>query len=106
MKSAPLVAAALSLALVSTWSPDETDCSVHSNFAPTIVIGGANTGVANALFSNGCTTSDLIAHIQEDAKNHGQFVSGVAHLTNGLQAAGLISDADKDAIQSAAARAK
>src|SRR3954462_12817131 len=42
---------------------DETDCSVHSNFAKTIVIGSENTGVANMLFSNGCTTSDLIAQL-------------------------------------------
>src|SRR6185503_19823499 len=39
---------------------DGIDCQKQSNFAPTIVIGGSNTGVANMLFSNGCTTSDLI----------------------------------------------
>jgi len=86
--------------------PDETDCSVHSNFAPTIVIGGEDTGVANMLFSSGCTTSDLIAQIQDGAKNHGQFVSGVSHLTNDLKAAGKITGAEKGAIESAAAHAK
>ena len=85
---------------------DEADCNAQSNFAPTIVIGGRNTGVANLLFSNGCTTSDLIAQIQEDAKNHGQFVSGVSHLTNDLKKADLITGAEKGAIQSAAAQAK
>jgi len=84
---------------------DESDCRVQSNFSPTIVIGGENTGVDNLLFSNGCTTSDLIANIQDDAKNHGQFVSGVAHLTNALISAGLITGAQKGAIQSAAAHA-
>lgn len=82
---------------------DETDCRVQSNFAPTIVIGGENTGVANVLFSNGCTTSDLIANIQDSSRTHGAFVAGVAQLTNALLAAGLITDAEKDAIQSAAA---
>ena len=82
---------------------DASDCRVHSNFSPTIVIGGEDTHVANLLFSNGCTTSDLIANIEDSAKNHGGFVSGVAHLTNALTGAGLISSAQKDAIQSAAA---
>ena len=85
---------------------DEIDCSAHSNFAPTIVIDGENTGVGNLLFSNGCTTSDLIAQLQEAAGNHGRFVSGVAHLTNDLKGAGLITGAEKGAIQSAAAHAK
>jgi hypothetical protein len=85
---------------------DDVDCRAQSDFAPTIVIGGENTGVANMLFSNGCTTSDLIAQIREGAQNHGQFVSGVAHLTNDLKSAGLISGADEGAIQSAAAHTK
>ena len=84
---------------------DEVDCSVHSNFAPTIVIGGEDTGVANILFSNGCTTSDLIAQILGGSSNHGQFVSDVSHLTNDLKDAGLLSNADKSAIQTAAAHA-
>jgi PA domain len=84
---------------------DGADCEAQSNFTPTIIIGGENTGVANMLFSNGCTTSDLIAHIAAEAKNHGQFVSGVSHLTNDLKEQGLISGADKGAIQSAAAHA-
>jgi PA domain-containing protein len=85
---------------------DEADCSVHSNFAPTIVIDGENTGVANILFSNGCTTADLIAQIQGSATNHGEFVSGVAHLTNDLRDAGVLTNDDKSAIQTAAAHAK
>jgi PA domain-containing protein len=82
---------------------DASDCRVQSDFSPTIVIGGEDTHVANRLFSNGCTTSDLIANIQDDAKNHGDFVSGVAQLTKALNGAGLISGAEKGAIQSAAA---
>ena len=85
---------------------DASDCEASSNFSPTIIIGGENTGVANMLFSTGCTTSDLIAHIAAGAKNHGQFVSGVSHLTNDLKQQGLISGAEKGAIQSAAAHAK
>jgi PA domain len=82
---------------------DASDCRVNSNFSATIVIGGEDTHVDNLLFSNGCTTSDLIANIQDGAKNHGEFVSGVAQLTNALKAAGLITGAEKGAIQSATA---
>jgi len=85
---------------------DDADCSVHSNFAPTIVIGEEDTGVANILFNNGCTTADLIAQILGDAKNHGEFVSGISHLTNDLRDAGVLTSADKSAIQTAAAHAK
>jgi hypothetical protein len=85
---------------------DDVDCSVHSNFAPTIVIDGENTGVANILFSNGCTTADLIAQILGSASNHGEFVSGVSHLTNDLRDAGVLSNSDKSTIQTAAAHAK
>jgi hypothetical protein len=85
---------------------DGSDCEASSNFSPTIIIGGEDTGVANMLFSTGCTTSDLIAHIAAGAKNHGQFVSGVSHLTNDLKQQGLITGAEKGAIQSAAAHAK
>lgn len=85
---------------------NETDCNANSNLAATIVIDGENTGVANLLFSNGCTTSDLIAQLHEGAKNHGQFVSGVANLTNDLKTAGLITGAEKGAIQSASAHWK
>ena len=65
-----------------------------------------NTGVVNMLFSTGCTTSDLIQQIQDHARNHGEFVSGVAHLTDDLKNAGLLAGAEKGAIQSAAAHTK
>jgi len=85
---------------------DADDCRVQSDLRPTIIIGAENSGVPNMLFSNGCTTSDLIANIHDSAKNHGQFVSGVAHLTNELKDEGLITGAQKGAIQSAAAHSK
>jgi len=66
---------------------------------------GCNSGVTNFFFTNGCTLSDLIAHIAANVKNHGQFVSGVSQLTNDLKKAGLITGAQKGAIQSCAAGA-
>jgi hypothetical protein len=84
---------------------DATDCSAMSDFSPTVVIDGRNTGVPNVLFTSGCTISDLIRKIGTDAQNHGQFASGVSHLTNELKDAGLITGNQKGAIQSSAARA-
>jgi len=85
---------------------DERDACPTSNLAPTIVVGGINTGVANAMFTNGCTVNDTIAQIAAGAKTHGGFVSGLAHLLDSLVAQGTITDAEKDRIQSAAAHTK
>ena len=84
---------------------DDED-GTHSIMTPTIVIGTINTGVPNMVFPDGCTMSDHIAEVAASAKNHGAFVSGVAHLTNEWVAAGYITGRQKGAIQSAAARTK
>jgi hypothetical protein len=85
---------------------DDEDCTVTSDTRPTIVIGGIDTGVPNTLFASGCTMSDLLSQARASATNHGGYVSAVAHLTNQWKAAGLITGAQKGAIQSAAARNK
>jgi hypothetical protein len=82
--------------------PDDVDCEPHSNFSPTVVIGGCDSGVPNTFFLSGCTISDLVAHCAAGAGNHGAFASCVAHLTNDLKKAGVITGAQKDAIQSCA----
>jgi hypothetical protein len=83
---------------------DDEDCNPNSDLRPTIWVGTINTRVTNVLFENGCAMADLITALEAAAGNHGQFVSGVAHLTNAWVADGLISGAQKGAIQSAAAR--
>ena len=84
---------------------DSDDACPNSDLAPTVVIDGCDSGVANALDATGCTISDLIAGVAAGAKNHGGFVSGVAHLLNDLKKAGVISGSDKGAIQRCAAQA-
>ncbi len=83
---------------------DDEDCNPTSDTRATIVLGGIDTGVANTLFGTGCTSADLIATLKNGASNHGSFVSAVANLTNQWMASGLISGANKAAVQSAAAR--
>jgi len=85
---------------------DDRDACPTSNRAATVVVGGINTGVVNTMFTNGCTINDTVARIFAGAKNHGGFVSGVAHLLDSLVAQGTITDAEKDRIQSAAAHTK
>ena len=85
--------------------PNEDDMCPDSILDETIVIDGCNSGVGNLLLEDGCTISDLIVEIADGAGNHGQFVSEVAHLLNGLKKNGLISGKEKGAVQSCAAQA-
>lgn len=86
--------------------PDDQDACIFSDLRPTVIIGDNDSGVTNTLFSDGCTIADLIAAVLKDSKNHGQFVSGVAKLTNQLKADEAISGKDKGKIQGAAAKSK
>jgi hypothetical protein len=63
-----------------------------------VVIDGCDSGVPNIVFPDGATLSDLIHEIAAGAKNHGQFVKGVAALLNDLKKAGLITGAQRGAI--------
>jgi hypothetical protein len=84
---------------------NDVDCSPNSILTATVVIDGCDTGVPNTMFQGGCTISDLIKQIAAGAKNHGQFVSGVAQLTNDLKKAGLITGSQKGSMQSCAGNA-
>jgi hypothetical protein len=85
---------------------DDEDCNPTSDLRPTIVIGTIDTGVPNVLYPDGCTRADLIAALAASAANHGQFISGVAALTDEWFQAGEITGAQKGAIDRAAARLK
>jgi hypothetical protein len=76
-----------------------------SDLSMTVVVDSCDSGVANQLLENACTISDLILACSDNAPDHGGFVSCVAHLTNSLRTAGIITDEDKGAIQRCAARA-
>ena len=104
------------LAMISTTAPASTDrdgvleaedkCS-ESILTDTVIIEGCeecDSGVRNVVFKDGCTMSDLIAQCSGGEKDHGNFVSCVADLTNEWKSAGFISGAEKGAIQSCAAK--
>jgi hypothetical protein len=70
-----------------------------------VVIDGCETGVPNQVVVDQHTIADLILQCAAGTTNHGQFVSCVAHLTNGLKKTGMISGQDKGAIMSCAGQA-
>jgi len=79
---------------------------LYQSAAPTVIIDGCDSGVPNELLSTGRTLSDLMIQAGYLAKNHGQFVSAVALITNELMKGGAISGSSKSAIQGCAAKAK
>lgn len=85
---------------------DSLDSCPTSDRRSGVYVGTVDTGVANVLFTSGCTIGDLIALEAAGARNHGGFVSGVAHLLNALRDGGFITDEQKGLIQSTAAKSK
>jgi len=84
---------------------DGDDRCADSDLQPSVVIGGCDSGVANATGANGCTILDPIHACAAAPANHGAFVSCVAHETNSLKEIGVLSGAQKGAIQRCAAKA-
>jgi len=82
--------------------PDGLDSCLRSDQSATVIVGGCNSGVPNTVFSTGCRISDQVAACAQGATNHGKFVSCVSHLTNDLKKDGIITSAQKGAIQSCA----
>lgn len=84
----------------------EVDECANSILSTTVTIADCDSGVANMRLENGCSMADEIAKAAAAARNHGDFVSSVAHLTNEWKKAGLITGNEKGRIQSCAAEAK
>jgi hypothetical protein len=71
----------------------------------TVEIDGCDSAVPNLVLPGGGTILTLVDGCAASAGNHGQFVSCVAHAMNALEKAGLVSGAQKGAIQHCAAHA-
>lgn len=61
--------------------PDTSDSCPSSILTPTVVIDGCDSGVANTVGPDGCTLADKIASCAAAARNHGDYVSCVVHIT-------------------------
>lgn len=71
---------------------------------PLIIINGCNTNVTDNAYDSQFI-SESIDECAQAAVTHGKFVSCVAHLTNDLKKAGVITNQEKGAIQSCSAQA-
>ena len=70
---------------------------------PTIIIAGCDTGIQDFVY-NGKLVSQHLDDCAAGAKNHGDYVSCVAKLTNALKKAGLLTAAQKNVMMSSAAK--
>ena len=92
------------------WFPDtdldglanDLDVCPASIRTATVVMAGIDSGVANGLFTSGCTISDLIAQIAGSATSGNDFVQGVKDLADDLQEAGIISAKDRQQLHQVA----
>ncbi len=87
--------------------PDASDQCLGSDLTQgNISLGACDTTVANLLFTNGCTIRDYIKQAGTGVKNHGGWVSNMAHLGEALLFGGIITPEQKDAMQACAATYK
>jgi hypothetical protein len=85
---------------------DRADACPASVLAPTVVIGGIDTGVPNLLLPNGCTVKDLELACAAANPEHGHYVSCVGEVGKALRDAGLVTGEQRGALQSAAGRSR
>ncbi|PSL03705.1 glucose/arabinose dehydrogenase [Haloactinopolyspora alba] len=82
--------------------PDPDACP-DPDMRDTVVVGDVDSGVTNHTLDDGCTINDLI-HEDGDWKNHGAFVRHVREVTGQLVTDGVLSNDERGAVISAAAR--
>jgi hypothetical protein len=81
---------------------DDVDSCPTGDARATVIIGDCDSGAPNLAMGGGCTLADQLAAIKATAKNHGQYVSEVGKLLNGLMKSGQLTGAQKGAIESCA----
>lgn len=64
-----------------------------------------DTGIEDKVLDDGMTITQKIQECARNARNHGDFVSCIAHLTNWLMKNGFITNKEKGIIMNIAARA-
>ncbi|MFC7618874.1 hypothetical protein [Microlunatus sp. GCM10028923] len=79
------------------------DACPDSDLRPKVFTGAVDSGVGNRYTDDGCTVNDLILD-DRDWPTRGRFVAHVAGVAEELTAAGVITEAEADALAAAAAR--
>lgn len=84
---------------------DDQDACVNSILSPTVSVNGNDSSVANRVDALGCSVADsLELSCSGEFRNHGDFVSCVAHATTDLRKAGIITNKERSALVTAAAK--
>ncbi len=83
---------------------DADDHCPESDLRPFVDVGGGPTSVPNLVDADGCSIQDLVFDAEDNAKNHGQYVSAIAQLANDLRKSGVISNKQSSELKSAAAK--
>ncbi len=81
--------------------PDGRDECIESDSRATVVIGNCDSGVPNTVFPDGCRISDGIEDCLDRPSNSGpgSVSSCISHFTNELKKDGVITGAQRGAIQ-------
>jgi hypothetical protein len=87
--------------------PDDVDHCVPSVLGGFVDVGSGPTSIANnGVDANGCSIQDLVNECQDNAKNHGQYVSCIAQLANDLRKSGAITNKQSTEMKNGAAKSQ
>jgi hypothetical protein len=87
--------------------PDGSDACPNSDFSEFVDTGSGNTSIPNSLIGAdefGCTIQDYVNECAATASNHGQYVSCIVQLANGLYQQGTITKQQRKEMKTGAAR--
>ena len=87
---------------------DDVDPVVNSNLSETVILADCDTGITNILTDDcGIYLADIVDALEvQELKNHGQFVSAVAHMAQDWVDAGYITETEKSNMVTCAANSK
>lgn len=87
--------------------PDNVDQCCNSDLRPKVDVNGAQPGVTsinNTVNAQGCSIQDLVNQCANGVKNHGQYVSCIAHLANSLAKSHTITKSQATEMKTGAAQ--
>lgn len=87
--------------------PDSLDQCLSSDLRAKVDVNGLDPGVTtidNTVDSSGCSIQDLVNNCADGVKNHGKYVSCIAHLANDLRKDGTITKSQSKELKTGAAQ--
>jgi hypothetical protein len=87
--------------------PSPIDQCPDSDLRPFVDVNGSQSGqtsVPNTVDEDGCSIQDLVNKAARGVRNHGQYVSAIAHLADQLRRDGIITSGQANELKVGAAR--